>query len=149
MSTIDISSLLFYAIAESSPAQEHMALLKQALARGQYMHGVPALTQYDFEDGDIKWTFDFTDSLAGGSYHDALSKFIETHEQFILDVLAVDPAIKYELSAQLSVDASIGAFQIDIPRIPPRIAVNPSFRFGYFVWHVASDASDGENTTLQ
>jgi hypothetical protein len=152
MSAKEITSLLFYSVGSPDISLPHIVRLKQELARKRFNHALPELAEHEFPDKQIKWMFDFSDQLDAEPYDDALSTFLESHEQFILDVLSVDPGVTYYLSAQLSIDGRLAAFEIKVPRIPNKINSTRSFQFSYFVWHVSSEDERAERNaagTLQ
>jgi hypothetical protein len=145
MAMHQITSLLLYSNGSSDVSIAHIERLKHTLSSKKYSHSVPELSEREFpEDREIKWMFDFSEELESAAYDIALTKFLELHEQFILDVVSVDPGVKYLLSALLSIDENLGAFDIKIPRIPPKLAVTKAFEFSYFVWHVSSHDEEAE-----
>jgi hypothetical protein len=148
----EINSLLLYSAGKPDISAPHIARLERALPLKRYSHAIPALAKEEFSDGEIKWMFDFSDQLSDGAYDVALSKFLESHRQFILDVLSIDRDVIYYLSAQLSVDGGLAVFEIKPPRIPDDLNALPSFQFSYSVWHINAEdeaGRDGPAATLQ
>jgi hypothetical protein len=103
----------------------------------EYGHEIPEVKQSEIGTNDIKCIFDFTEQLRTDvTYHAALTHFMETHEQFICDILSIDDDVRYYLSALLSIDESLAVFEVKSPRIPEAINAFRTFEFDYSVWHL-------------
>jgi hypothetical protein len=108
-----------------------------------YGHEVPPITQNQRGTNDIKCSFDFTEHLRTDlTYHEALTHFMETHERFICDVLSINEGVPCCLSALLSVDASLVAFEVQSPKVPEAINAFRTFEFEYWVWHLPNGSAE-------
>jgi hypothetical protein len=138
-----VTSLLLYSMIPSDALDAYLSRCADVTNGKQYGHEVPPITQNQRGTNDIKCTFDFTEQLRTDlGYHAALTDFMETHEQFICDVLSIDDRVRWALSALLNVDESLAVFEVKSPRLPKAINAFRTFEFDYFVWHPLKDGEE-------
>jgi hypothetical protein len=131
-----VTSLLLYVVIPKQACDAYLSRCDDAIYSNPYSHEIPQRTQREIGANEIKYSFDFTAHLRTDlSYYEAVSQFIETHDQFICNLLSANGSIPLYLSALLSVDQSLAVFEVKSPRIPESINAFRTFQFDYFVWH--------------
>lgn len=136
-----VTSLLLYSVMSRQTYHSFKSRCDDIICSGRYSHEIPPRVETAAKYDNVKCSFDFSDQLSLGLiYYDAISEFLETHEQFICDVLSVDARIPVYLSALLTVDQNLAMFEVKSPKIPRAINAFCTFEFDYSVWHTLSSS---------
>jgi hypothetical protein len=131
-----VTSLLLYSVIPKQACDTYFSRCEDVIYGSPYSHDIPEITQREIGANEIKFTFDFTDHLRTDLlYYEAVSQFMETHDQFICNLLSANGSTPLYLSALLSVDQSLAVFEVKSPRIPESINPFRTFQFDYLVWH--------------
>jgi hypothetical protein len=117
--------------------------LHHLLQRNRYSHRVPPIEIVEADQLHNKVLFDFSEDIDRAvNYHEFLSSFMNSRDQFIHDVLLLDASSHFDLSALIHIDGDLAVFELKVPRIPPKISVANNFVFSYVVWHLSHEAED-------
>lgn len=135
--TKEVTSLLFSSEMSRDTYDRFAGKWNEFSRSKNYSHEVPPIELNLRKHGEVKCIFNFTPQIDGAApIENCLSDFLESHSEFIIDVLSIAGASHaFELSALVNVDAELAAFELVSPRIPASLAALPNFRFGYWVWH--------------
>jgi hypothetical protein len=103
-------------------------------------HYVPPAEVVEKPNKNSRLMFDFSGEVDTHiEYSEALSLFMESHKNFIEELLSLDQGLLLELSVQLEIDESLAVFDIKCPRIPRDLNEGHRFSFTYSVWHIAAN----------
>lgn len=133
----NVTSLLLFSLINERLCTAYLVRSDKIIHAKSYDHEIPSRVQKKVGDDNIKCSFDFTEQLRTDLvYHEAVTHFMETHNQFICDLLSADRHTPLYLSALLNVNSNLAVFEVRSPRIPDSINMFRTFQFDYSVWHL-------------
>jgi hypothetical protein len=133
-----ITSLLLYSEVPKGKCDSYLARCDALIGEQRYNYQIPPLTRSEIGKNHTKCSFDFTSHLPLDLRYDlSISKFMETHDRFICDLLSIDQSISVYLSALITIDPSLAVFELKSPTVPETVTAFRAFQFDYWVWHIA------------